>query len=205
VTAGGYSRSMQPLPLNQRLYHLGRHIVRPRLFLDLWFYFEERDSQRKIIKTMDEYSEFFRFTPHAYFAAYVIYMTGLFDKRGDTISFETLIREVKAEGPLKGQGAAAVDELLDEAEPIVDKVRILRNKASAHQSAHFSYNDVFKMAAVKPAQLRDLTDMALEIANRLLLARGLQDEHFTELPREDAEEMMRALGAKRSQRKAPRR
>jgi hypothetical protein len=71
---------MQPLPLNQRLDHIGQHIVRARLFLDLWFYFEERVSRRKIIETMQKYSEFFIFTPHAYLVAYVIYMAGVFDK-----------------------------------------------------------------------------------------------------------------------------
>src|SRR5450759_2477524 len=111
-----------PLPLNQRLDRIGQHIVRARLFLDLWFYFEEQDSRRKIIDTMQEYSEFFRFTPHAYITTYVIYM-----------------------------------------------------------------------AAVKPDQLRGLTDMALEITNRLLLARKLQDQYFTELPRKAAEAMMKAL------------
>jgi hypothetical protein len=70
---------MQPLPLNQRLDHIGQHIVRARLFLDLWFYFEERVSRRKIIETMQKYSEFFIFTPHAYLVAYVIYMAGVFD------------------------------------------------------------------------------------------------------------------------------
>ena len=64
-----------------------------------------------------------------------------------------------------------------------------------HRSGHISYNDVFKMAAVKPNQLRDLTDMALKIANHLLLAGGLHDQYFTELPREAAEAMMKALGA----------
>jgi hypothetical protein len=48
---------MQPLPLNQRLDRIGQHIVRARLFLDLWFYFEEQDSRRKIIDTMEQYSE----------------------------------------------------------------------------------------------------------------------------------------------------
>jgi hypothetical protein len=107
VTAGGYSRSMQPLPLNQRLDRIGQHIVRARLFLDLWFYFEERVSRRKIIETMQEYSEFFIFTPHAYLVAYVIYMAGVFDKRRDTISLRPLVREVKKAGQLQGQGAAA--------------------------------------------------------------------------------------------------
>jgi hypothetical protein len=108
-----------------------------------------------------------------------------------------LVREVKAAGQLKGQDAATVDALLVEAKPMADKVLILRHKAFAHRSAHISYNDVFKMAAIKPNQLRDLTDMALKLANRLLLARGLQDQYFTELPREAADAMMKTLGAKR--------
>jgi AbiU2 len=188
---------MQPLPLNQRLDRIGQHIVRARLFLDLWFYFEERDSRRKIIETMRDYNEFFRFTPHAYLVAYVIYMAGVFDKRRDTISLPPLVREMKAAGQLKGQDAATVDALLVEATHVADKVLILRHKAFAHRSAHISYNDVFKMAAVRPDQLRDLTDMALKIVNRLLLARELADQFFTELPREAAEEMMKALGTKR--------
>jgi hypothetical protein len=76
---------MQPLPLNQRLDRIGQHIVRAS-----WFYFEERDSRRKIIETMREYDEFFRFTPHAYLVAYVIYMAGVLDTRRGTISFPPL-------------------------------------------------------------------------------------------------------------------
>ena len=58
-----------------------------------------------------------------------------------------------------------------------------------------SYDEVFKLAALRPDQLRDLTDVALKIANRLLLARDLKDEPFASLPREDAEKMMKALAA----------
>jgi hypothetical protein len=184
---------MQMLPLNERLDRIGQHIVRARLFLDLWFYFEEQDSRRKIIETMEEYSEFFRFTPHAYLVTYVIYMAGVFDKRRDTISLVPLIREVKAGGHLKAHDAVTIDALMVEAKPIAEKVAILRHKAIAHRSAHISYNEVFKLAAVKPNQLRDLTEVALKIANRLLLARGIQDQHFAKLPREAAAAMMQAL------------
>ena len=152
---------MKLLPLNNRLERIGQHILRARLFLDLWFYFEERDSRRIIIDTMQDYNEFFRFTPHAYLVTYVIYMAGVFDKSRGTISLAPLIREVKAVGHLKAQDAAIADALLAQAKPIANKVTILRHKAFAHQSAHISYDDVFKMAAVKPDQLRELTDMAL--------------------------------------------
>jgi hypothetical protein len=183
---------MQPLPLNERIDRIGQHIVRARLFLDLWFYFEG-DSRSKIIETMQEYNEFFRFTPHAYFVTYVIYMAGVFDKRKDTISLASLIDDVKAAGCLDARDAATVGALLVQAKPTADKVAILRHKAFAHRSAHSSYNQVFKMADVKPDQLRELTEMAMDIANRLLLARGMHAQHFTKLPREAAEAMMKAL------------
>jgi hypothetical protein len=120
-------------------------------------------------------------------------MAGVFDKSRDTISLVALIREVKAAGKLKAHGAATVDALLLKAKPIADKVSTLRHNAFAHRSAHISYDDAFELAAVRPDQLRELTDIALEIANRLLLACGLQDQYFNEEPRKAAEAMMKAL------------
>jgi hypothetical protein len=185
----------QNLPLEERLYRAGQHVVRGRLFLDLWFYFEEKTTRAKIIETMREYNEFFRFTPHAYFVAYVVHIAAMFDSRRDTISLPRLAKEMKVARLLQGHSAAEVDLLLAEAAPIVEKVAILRHCAFAHRSARISYDDAFKRAAVKPNQLRDLSEVALKIANRLLLARGLKDEVFTTLPREDAEKMMKALAA----------
>jgi hypothetical protein len=193
----GYTKPMPPLPLDKRLDRVRQHIDRARLFLDLWFYFEEQDSRRKIFETMDEYSDFFRFTPHAYFVAYVIYIAGVFDKAPDTISLRHLIPEMKRAEQLNGQDAAVVEELLIRAKPTVGKVLTLRHKAFAHRDARISYDDVFKMAAVRPDELRDLTNLARDIANCLLAARGLRNWDFTDLHLEDAKGIMKALGANR--------
>src|SRR5579862_3469806 len=69
------------LPLDRRLHVAAQHVVRARLFFDLWFYFEGRKTRREIIETMREYNEFFRFTPHAYLAAYIGHITAMFDRR----------------------------------------------------------------------------------------------------------------------------
>ncbi|WPO40614.1 hypothetical protein [Tardiphaga sp. 42S5] len=187
---------MQPLTLDQRLGRVGQHIIRARLFLDLWSYFEEDVSRGKIIDTMREYNEFFRFTPHAYLVSYVIYMAGVFDKAKGTISLDALNREVKKAGNVKAQTATSVDALLLKARPIADKVVMLRHEAFAHKSAYISYDDVFKLVAICPRQLRELADLALDVANQLFSARGLQSQYFSELPREAAEAMMEALGKK---------
>ena len=193
MTFAGRRIQQQRLPLNQRADRVAQYVVRARLFLDLWFYFESAETRPKIIETMRDYNEFFRFTPHAYLVSYVIYMAGVFDKRDDTISLKPLVPEIKEAGHVKGEDAAKVDALLAEAKPIADKVIILRHKAFAHRDAHILYDDVFKLAAVRPDQLRELTEIALKIANRLLLACGLQEQYFTELPRKAAEAMMEAL------------
>jgi hypothetical protein len=178
--------------LKARIDLVAKHVIRARLFLDLWFYFEEDRSRREIFETMEEYGEFFRFASHAYLVTYVVYVAGVFETRRDTISFDTLIREMKATGQLVGQGEA-VSSLLSSAKPIAKKVAILRNKAVAHRTI----NDVFKLADVTPGELRDITDIALKIANRLLLSCDLQDQEFTDLPREDAVSMMTALARTR--------
>lgn len=187
---------MQQLPLDQRVDRVGQHIVRARLFLDLWSYFEEADSRPHIIGVMQEYSEFFRFTPHAYFATHVIYMSGVFDKTKGTISLLPLTREAELAGILKAPDATLANALLIQARPIADKVAILRHNAFAHRSAHISYDDAFELAAVTPNDLRELTELALKAANLLLSACGLQPQHFAKLPREAAKAIMRALGAK---------
>src|SRR5437016_5028878 len=150
---------MPRLSLNERLDRVAQHVIRARLFLDLWFYFEADCSRREIIEAMREYSEFFRFTPHAYLMTYVVYMAGAFETRQDAISLVSLVREMKATGRLE-QDKATVNSLLSSAKPIAKKVAILRNNAFAHRTVSMSYNDVFKLADVTPAELRDVTDIA---------------------------------------------
>jgi hypothetical protein len=46
-------------------------------------------------------------------------------------------------------------------------------------------------------RIRELTELALDIANHLSLACGLQEQWFNPLAREDAEAMIKALKSKR--------
>lgn len=182
------------LPLNQRLDRIGQRIVRARLFFDLWIYFEGDETRSAIIDTMSHYGEFFRFAPHAFFVSYIIYIAGVFDNSEETISFKWLIADVRREGRLKQEDDSSIAELWQKAELVAAKVRVLRHKAIAHRDARISYNDAFKMAEVTPGQLRELTELALEMVNRLYRACGMQEQSFTDLPKEDAEDMMINLG-----------
>jgi hypothetical protein len=119
----------------------------------------------------------------------------MFDRTRGTISLTHLANEMKAARLIREEAIRELDALLAEAAPIASKVTVLRHYAFAHRSATVSYNAAFKKAAVTPTQLRELTEIALKIANRLLLARGLKDEVFTPLPLGAAKEMMKALAS----------
>lgn len=138
---------------------------------------------------------FFRFTPHAYQVAYIVYLAGMFDKRKDTINLVQLAREMKAAHLIQGQAITELETLLAQAAPFASKVTILRHNAFAHRSASISYDAAFDKAEVTANQLRDLTELAQKIVNRLLLARGLKEVAFTPLPLEAAKDMMKALAA----------
>lgn len=147
---------------------------------------------------MEEYNEFFKFTPHAYLTSHLIYIAGTFDKTKGTISFIHLTREATKTGIVNPAEASKLDKLMADAKPLADKAALLRHGAFAHRSASVSYDDTFKQAAVTPDELRELTEIALAIANHLLAACGLQHQYFRTLPREAAEAMMKALDTRSS-------
>jgi hypothetical protein len=182
-----------PLPIDDRIERAAQLVLRARIFFDIWFYFEGRDTRASIFKTMEEYSEFFRFAPHAHFVALIVSIAAVFDKRRDTIALPGLAREMDKANLLPPQTKSEVDALMAQAAPLASKVTILRHNAFAHRSATLSCDDAFKAAAVTVLQMRELTEIALKIANHLTQARGRGQHFFNELAREDAEAMMKAL------------
>lgn len=182
-----------PLPIDDRIERAAQLVLRSRIFFDIWFYFEGADTRPDLLDTMNEFSEFFRFAPHAHFVAFVVSIAALFEKRRDTITLPALSKGTAKAGMLSPQAFSEVETLIDQAEPLASKVAILRHNAFAHRSARISYDDVFKVAEVTAGQMRELTEIALRIANAMLRATGRQEHFFNELVREDVETMMKVL------------
>jgi HEPN superfamily AbiU2-like protein len=182
-----------PLPINERISRAVQLVLRARIFFDIWFYFEAEETRSAILDTMQEYSEFFRFMPHAHQVAFIVTIAALFDKRADTINLPQLVREMMRNKRLSPRTEAELTELISKVKPLETKITILRHKAFAHRSARTSYDDVFKEAHVTASQMRKLTEMALQIANKLAEARGMSIGFFNELPRQDAARMMLTL------------
>jgi AbiU2 len=120
-------------------------------------------------------------------------MAALFETRNDTINLWRLAKDMKAANMLLSKAAAEVDALLREATPVASKVTILRSNLFAHRSDSVSYASAFELAQVTPDQLHNLTEIALKIANQLLLAKGLRDQFVHPGPHEHAGALLQAL------------
>ena len=151
---------------------------------------------------MDKFSEFFIFDSHAHFVAFVVHIAALYKELSNTVNLPQLAKEMKKKFLISNQDADEVHELLSTAEPLVKKVTILRNNLFAHRNNALSYADIFKKADVTPDELRELTDIALKVANHLLIAHGLEDADFNPTPLKHVGDMLKAL-SKRTDGKTP--
>ncbi len=181
------------LPIDERLESAAQLVVRSRIFYDIWLYFEGAETRPAIIDTMRRFNEFFRFDPHAHFVAFVVHIAALFEMSEGNINLSSLAKEMKVANMIPSQEVVEVDALFNQAKQSASKAIILRSNLFAHRSDKLSYADAFRKAAVTPNQLRDLTEIALKIANRPLLARGFKHRVFNPQPRISAEEMLKAL------------
>jgi hypothetical protein len=184
---------MPTLSFDVRIDRAGHLIVLARRFYDVWWLYVGVDTRAAILDSMNRFPEFFRFDEHAHFVSLVTHLASLFERRSDTINFESLVDEAEVNNLMPANFIAEARAALDSVAHIRPKVAILRSNTFAHRSASLSYEDAFRKAAFTPNQLRDMTVAGLSIANALLAGRGLGPVLFTKSTAEHTRGMLRAL------------
>ena len=186
ATAGSSSQFREDIDL------AGHLAVRARVFLDIWWVYEGAPTRGKYLPTMNRFSEFYRFEPHAHFVAMVMYLSQLLEKRRDTLNLPALVERASSAGvPASTIGRAQV--ALDAANPLASKVMVLRSNLFAHRSANLSYAKVFELADVNPDQLREVSDTSLKIVNLLGEAVGVGEKIVHTISPAHAEAVLKAL------------
>ena len=166
-------------------------IERARASYDIWwFYIGYETCTDKITNTKKIYHRFFHYDGHAHLVLMVIYLHNLFEsrRRNDTTNLESLIKNAKT----SNISEAAIDKawgLMSEAEETRKKVIKLRNNLFAHRSSRIAYKEAFKKADITSNQLRELTDISLNIINTLLKDLGLDEQFFNNQIHADVERL----------------
>ena len=166
---------MPSLPFDEKLGTAGDLIVLARRFFDVWWLYESVDSRPIILKALNRFPEFFRFDGHAHLVAMVTHLASLFENRRDTINFQALLQEAVQNNLVSSAALTEAQNTLQAVAHLRPKVAILRSNLFSHRSASVSYDEAFRLAAITPFQLRDLTDAGLSIASTLLVAIGQKE------------------------------
>ena len=153
------------MDVEQKVEIAGSIIIRSRVFFDGWWLSAGVQGRSEHRPFWDQYCHYWRFNEHALLVSYTIHIAGLFESRSDTINLKQLWVSLRERAD--DLAREDVERLLVEARPTVKGVTILRSNVMAHRSAALEYNDVFKRAGLSPDSMRRLTEIALEIINRM--------------------------------------
>jgi hypothetical protein len=156
------------LPLPERAKSAAQLAVRARALYDIWWLYESVDTRPRYASTINTYSEFFRYDIHALLVAMTVHVCMLYDKDNRTIGLMHLIKEVEQQNG-KSARLASARTLADQVKATVKSMTFLRNHVFAHRNASIRYDGAFQKAAVKPNDIRDLIDISLKIANKILV------------------------------------
>ena len=142
---------------------------------------------------MNEFPDFFRFDEHAHFAAFVVHIATLFDKRNDTVKLEKLRKIILKKFPVGDEIEKEWETLFQQANAIASKVLILRNNAFAHRSDEVNYNESFKLANVSPDEFLVLVEKSKQILDPFLKLLNRGEVIFWGLAKEDLTQMLTRL------------
>lgn len=184
---------MAKIDFIKRIQLTGDIAIRSRIFYDIWWFYEGKRTRPKILKTMNCYSEFFRFDSYAHFFSLVVNIVGLFEHRKDTINFNQLLNEGTQQKLIKTETINKIQIILQSLSKNIKKAQILRHNLFAHRSNSLSFREAFKKAAISSNDLSDLIKNALKIANLLLLELESPEKVFHDLTKEDLKKLLTDL------------
>lgn len=156
---------------------------------EIWWTYKNSQDRQKYVDVLNHYYFFFKSSMHAHFLATLIGLSKLFDKRKDTISIRSLLKVIHKSELIDNSQLRKFEKDLNSLEPLVKKIKTLRNKVFAHITKKKSYSDVFKESQINYDHIRSLLDKTMALLNQI----GERENDFISEGREDTLRMLEDL------------
>ncbi len=186
------SISQPRLSVEERLEVLTQTIIRARIYYDLWWCLEGEETLLKIVGTLNDYSDFFRFTRHSYFVSMVVHSAIVWDKAQDNINLEKVARDILDTN--KFPEHKKIEKKIECSKKLSDGLVKIRHKVIAHRSAKETSNAVFEDAGVVPDNIPIMMKSWLDITNDLRKLKDLEFAVFRDIPLQDLQSLIHQLG-----------
>lgn len=194
---------MKRKPLPDRLARAADLAVRARVHLDLFVFTQLADSASKHEEVLDKYADYFRFSRIANEWAFYVRINNLLTRNANTNNFPLLLEELEQVSLIDPAIAQEVRAHLERLNPIRKSVRLIRNKAVAHQDDSLAQREIYQEAQVSLNLLTQLSDDSLEIANTLAASHGQSPRVFFDAPKQTLERLLVDIAANGSSALSP--
>ena len=156
---------------------------------EIWWTYKNSQDKPNYVDVLNHYYFFLKSSMHAHFLATLIGLSKLFDKGKDTISIRNLLKVIHKSELIDNSQLRKFEKDLNSLEPLVKKIKTLRNKAFAHITKKKSYPDVFKESQITYDHIRALLDKTMALLNQI----GERENDFISEGREDTLRMLEDL------------
>lgn len=184
--------SAPPIELDRQLEIVTQQVIRASIYFDLWWFYQSADTRPRIVNTLNDFGDFFRFDEHAQFVSMIIHCGAIWDNTNGAVGLVTLSRKIL--NPKKSISDKAISEKMLKYQSEAAALITIRNEAIAHRSATFDYSDAFKRAQLVPGTLPKAMASWLIVINELRAKRNLHEEAFSTGPLDDARRLVHSLG-----------
>jgi len=131
----------------------------------VWSELNAASNEKAKMDALNSFGSFFATTMEACLLAVCVGLYRLHDKRRDVLSISRIGADAFANELAQTSLPPDVSELVGRAEPLVDKVAVLRHKVFAHRDHQLSSDGAFLTAQLRPSDISDLVALTRAILN----------------------------------------
>ncbi|MCG2706345.1 MAG: hypothetical protein L6254_02205 [Candidatus Omnitrophica bacterium] len=123
----------------------------------------------------------------------VVSLYKLFEKRKDTVNFKNIIKDALRLKIINDADIQKLNPTIEKAKTIWIKINQLRSYLFAHRTKELTVEDIYKKANIKPDEIKELTDLSLEILNYIALKAGQKKHKFESFTLRDTHRLFKTL------------
>lgn len=182
-----------PSQISDHLYELRQAATYAALNYEVWWVYKSSDARPRYVDTMNRYNIHFATAIHAHFVAMIAALYRIYETRGDTHNFKTLLSAIA-----RSHGPASISPFQSQfrnLKPIWLKVARLRNEAFGHRSSSASIQEVFASVQVTPNEFRGLIEGTRKLLNSISSQFDSSTHAFNTGAREDTMRLLEDLKA----------
>lgn len=176
--------------IDRRVRRIEELSFRARIFLNLWVGLHLDTALAPYDRSLDEFDDFWRFSRTAYQSTFLIRITNLFHRHKQTENFPSLIWDARKLGAISRTVADACSVSLESLNDPAKRVKLIRDRAMAHQHRVLAQNEVFSEAQISLNLMTELSDGAIDLAGMLVDGCGLQPHVFQTDPSDSLRKLL---------------